>query len=181
MLVWILKKCNLPQNRIRKLVEKLTRVKTVASAIFYTLMVFIVVFGISGDVYAGFPRFVPYVIIAVFLFMAFIRMYQCMVDDSYIREVAGKKIDDSEKKQREKSEKTANRKTKLISAPKNGQKSIPEGEKETEALPGGQSETPSEQPSGDEIPEYAVGSAGDADEMLNKVLPLPDAPDHTQK
>lgn len=107
MLVWLLKKINLPENRIRKLVEKLTRVKIVASAVFYTVMVFIVVFGISGDVYAGFPRLVPYIIIAVFLFMAFIRMYQCMVDDSYIREIAAKKVDENEKRRREKEQKAA--------------------------------------------------------------------------
>ena len=107
MLIWILRRMDLPESRIRNLVEKLTRVKIVASSVFYTLMVFIVIFGISGDVYAGFPRIVPYIIIAVFLFMAFIRIYQCMVDDSYIRQVAAKRVDDSEKKSRERAEKAA--------------------------------------------------------------------------
>ena len=107
MLIWILRRMDLPESRIRNLVEKLTRVKIVASSVFYTLMVFIVIFGISGDVYAGFPRIVPYIIIAVFLFMAFIRIYQCMVDDSYIRQVAAKRVDDSEKKSRERAEKAS--------------------------------------------------------------------------
>ena len=135
MLVWILKKIDLPESRIRKLVEKLTRVKIVASAVFYTLMVFIVVFGISGDVYAGFPRFVPYIIIAIFLFMAFIRMYQCMVDDSYIRQIAEKKVDDSEKKCREKAEKAAKNKAEEASRSRKEQKPDPESEHTAEPLP----------------------------------------------
>ncbi len=107
MLVIVLKQMGLSENRMRELIEKLTRVKMVASAIFYTLMVFIVIFGISGDVYAGFPRFVPYVIIAVFLFMAFIRMYQCMVDDSYIKQITAKKLEENEKKIEERAKKAA--------------------------------------------------------------------------
>ena len=107
MLVIVLKQMGLSENRMRELIEKLTRVKMVASAIFYTLMVFIVIFGISGDVYAGFPRFVPYVIIAVFLFMAFIRMYQCMVDDSYIKQITAKKLEENEKKTEERAKKAA--------------------------------------------------------------------------
>lgn len=114
MLVWILNKIDLPENRIRKLVEKLTRFKIVASAVFYTVMVFVVVFGISGDVYAGFPRIVPYIIIAIFLFMTFIRMYQCMVDDSYIKQVAAKKVEDNEKKQKEKEQKAEKKKAEAI-------------------------------------------------------------------
>ena len=110
MLVWILNWFDLPDNKIKMLVEKLTRAKIIASAVFYTIMVFIVVFGISGDVYAGFPRLIPYVIIAVFLFMAFIRMYQCMVDDAYIKQVAAKKLDEGERKIREREQRAAKKK-----------------------------------------------------------------------
>ena len=128
MLIWILRRMDLPESRIRNLVEKLTRVKIVASSVFYTLMVFIVIFGISGDVYAGFPRIVPYIIIAVFLFMAFIRIYQCMVDDSYIRQVAAKRVDDSEKKSRERAEKAARKQSPSLSKQGDSAEKTAEGE-----------------------------------------------------
>ena len=105
MLIWILKRMDLPESRIRNLVEKLTRVKIVASSVFYTLMVFIVIFGISGDVYAGFPRIVPYIIIAVFLFMAFIRIYQKKSRER--AEKAARKQSPSLAKQGDSAEKTA--------------------------------------------------------------------------
>lgn len=111
MLIWIMKRVGLSENRMREMIERLTRIKMVASAVFYTVMVFIVVFGISGDVYAGFPKFVPYVIITVFLFMAFIRMYQSMVDDSYIRQVAAKKLEDDEKRREKKAQKAVGKET----------------------------------------------------------------------
>ena len=158
MLVWLLKKINLPENRIRKLVEKLTRVKIVASAVFYTVMVFIVVFGISGDVYAGFPRLVPYIIIAVFLFMAFIRMYQCMVDDSYIREIAAKKVDENEKRRREKEQKAA----KKIDAEKKQKK--PAQNQPTECIPEAESASSDEKEKyareavSEELPESSAAS-----------------------
>lgn len=98
MMVWIFKKMGLSDSRTSELIEKITRIRMIFSAVFYTLMVFIVIFGISGDVYAGFPQYVPYVIIAIFLFMAFIRMYQCMVDDSYIKMIVAKKTEGKEKK-----------------------------------------------------------------------------------
>ena len=98
MMVWIFKKMGLSVSRTSELIEKITRIRMIFSAVFYTLMVFIVIFGISGDVYAGFPQYVPYVIIAIFLFMAFIRMYQCMVDDSYIKMIVAKKTEGKEKK-----------------------------------------------------------------------------------
>ena len=100
MLVWILKRMGYHESRIRETVEKYTHAKMLVSTFFYTVMVFIVIFGISGDVYAGFPKFVPYIIIAVFLFMAFVRMYQCMVDDSYIKLVAAKMLEDKDKNQK---------------------------------------------------------------------------------
>ena len=98
MMVWIFKKMGLSDSRTSELIEKITRIRMIFSAVFYTLMVFIVIFGISGDVYAGFPQYVPYIIIAIFLFMGFIRMYQCMVDDSYIKMIAAKKTEGKETK-----------------------------------------------------------------------------------
>lgn len=98
MMVWIFKKMGLSDSRTSELIEKITRIRMIFSAVFYTLMVFIVIFGISGDVYAGFPQYVPYIIIVIFLFMAFIRMYQCMVDDSYIKMIVAKKTEGKEKK-----------------------------------------------------------------------------------
>ena len=106
MLVWLLMRMDLSDKRMREIIEKLTRVKMVGSAVFYTVMVFVVVFGISDDVYAGFPKFVPYKIIALFLFMAFIRMYQSMVDDSYIKLVTDKKLEEDEKRREKKAQKS---------------------------------------------------------------------------
>ena len=100
MMVRILKLSGLPEARIKELVEKFTRCRMVFSAVFYTVMVFIVIFGISGDVYAGFPKPAPYIIIAIFLFMAFIRMYQCMVDDRYIKQLVEKRLEDKEKEEK---------------------------------------------------------------------------------
>lgn len=102
MLILILEQLGVPDNRMKGVLEKLARIKTVGSAVFYTLMVFIVIFGISQDVYAGFPKFAPYLIIAVFLFMAFIRMYQCIVDDGQIRKNVEKKLEESEKRRMKK-------------------------------------------------------------------------------
>ncbi len=107
MLICILKRMGVPDNRMIEILEKYTRVKTVLSAVFYTLMVFIVILGISGDVYAGFPDYAPYIIIAIFLFMAFIRMYQCMVDEEYVSRTVAKRLDDLEKKRLKKEEKAA--------------------------------------------------------------------------
>ena len=102
MLILILEQLGVPDNRMKGVLEKLARIKTVGSAVFYTLMVFIVILGISQDVYAGFPKFAPYLIIAVFLFMAFIRMYQCIVDDGQIRKNVEKKLEESEKRRMKK-------------------------------------------------------------------------------
>lgn len=107
MMVWILKRMKVSEGRMRKLIEKLTFFKMIGSAIFYTVMVFIVIFGISGDVYAGFPELVPYGIIAIFLFMAFIRMYQCMVDDSVIKHITDKKLEEDEKRREKREQKSA--------------------------------------------------------------------------
>ena len=92
MLVRIFKKMGLSEYRITELLEKIARVRTVLSAVFYTVMVFVVIIGISGDVYAGFSRPVPYLIIAIFLFMSFVRMYQCLVDEGYIRKMVEKSL-----------------------------------------------------------------------------------------
>ena len=98
MLVWILAKMGFSEFRIRSTVEKYTRVKTALSAVFYTIMVFVVVFGISGDVYAGFSKPVPYIIIAIFLFMSFVRMYQFLLDDGYIGRTVEKTLSERKKK-----------------------------------------------------------------------------------
>ena len=92
MLVRIFRKMGLSEYRITELLEKIARVRTVLSAVFYAMMVFVVIIGISGDVYAGFSRPVPYLIIAVFLFMSFVRMYQCLVDEGYIRKLVEKSL-----------------------------------------------------------------------------------------
>lgn len=97
----------MPDSRMIEILERITGIKTVVSAVFYTLMVFIVILGISGDVYAGFPTIAPYLIIAVFLFMAFVRMYQCLVDEGYVRRTVAKRLDDLEKKRLKKAEKAA--------------------------------------------------------------------------
>ena len=107
MLIWLFERMNLPESRIGELMERIVRVRTVLSAVFYTVMVFIVILGISGDVYAGFPKFVPYIIMAVFMFMAFVRMYQCLVDDGYAKRSVSKRFADREKKRAGKSAKAA--------------------------------------------------------------------------
>jgi len=98
MMVMILKKMGLSDYRIRTVVEKYTRIKTMISAVFYTVMVFVVILGISADVYAGFSRPVPYVIIAIFLFMSFIRMHQFLLDDGYIGRTVEKTLKGDEPK-----------------------------------------------------------------------------------
>lgn len=98
MLVRIFRKLGLPEYRITELLEKLARIKTVLSAIFYTIMVFVVIIGISGNVYAGFSKPVPYMIIAVFLFMSFVRMYQCLVDSRYTERMVEKYLRAGDKK-----------------------------------------------------------------------------------
>lgn len=55
-----------------------TKYRSIISAIIYMLLVFVVIYGMSSGVYDGFPGIIPYVIIAIFLFMAFIRLYQCI-------------------------------------------------------------------------------------------------------
>ncbi len=107
MMVWIFKMMGLSESMTSEWVEKLTRIRIIVSAVFYTVMVFIVIFGISGDVYAGFPVYVPYVIMAIFLFMAFIRMYQCMVDEKYIKRLANQKAEGNDKKKKTVSPETA--------------------------------------------------------------------------
>lgn len=57
------------------------RVRVALAAVGYILLIFVVIYGMSSGVYLGFPGAVPYVIIVVFLFMAFVRMYQCILGD----------------------------------------------------------------------------------------------------
>ena len=69
----------LSEKRKKALSEGFAKGKVAVSAVIYAVMVFVVIYGISADVYAGFPAPVPYIIIAIFLFMAFVRMYQSLV------------------------------------------------------------------------------------------------------
>ena len=108
MMLSVLLKMGFSENSARQWIEKYTRSKTVVSAVFYILMVFIVIFGMSANVYAGFPKVVPYIIMVIFMFMAFVRMYQCLVDDGYIKKMAAQKSEMKEKK--EKKEKKADEK-----------------------------------------------------------------------
>lgn len=57
------------------------RIRVAASSVIYIVMVFIVIYGIGDGVYNGFPGLVPYIIIALFLVMSFIRMYQSIIGD----------------------------------------------------------------------------------------------------
>lgn len=61
--------------------ERYAKCRAGLSAAFYSVMVFVVIFGLSQNVYAGFPAPVPYLIIAIFLLMAFVRMYESLVSD----------------------------------------------------------------------------------------------------
>ena len=61
--------------------ERYSKCRAGLSAVFYAAMVFIVIFGLSQNVYAGFPAPVPYIIIALFLLMAFVRLYESLVSD----------------------------------------------------------------------------------------------------
>lgn len=54
----------------------LARIKVTIASVGYVFLVFIVIYGLTDGVYNGFPSFVPYVIITVFLMMSFVRMYQ---------------------------------------------------------------------------------------------------------
>lgn len=69
----------LSEKRKKALSEGFAKGKVAVSAVIYAVMVFVVIYGISADVYAGFPAPVPYIIIAIFLFMAFVRMYQSLM------------------------------------------------------------------------------------------------------
>ena len=56
--------------------KTLARIKVTVSSVVYIFLVFIVIYGLTDGVYNGFPKFVPYIIITVFLLMSFVRMYQ---------------------------------------------------------------------------------------------------------
>lgn len=53
--------------------------KRIISGFLYMILVFVVIYGISAGVYDGFPILVPYIIMLIFLFMAFMRLYQCIM------------------------------------------------------------------------------------------------------
>lgn len=58
--------------------KSLKKYRSIISAVVYMLLVFVVIYGMSSGVYDGFPGIIPYIIIAIFLFMAFMRLYQCI-------------------------------------------------------------------------------------------------------
>lgn len=61
-----------------KRLKNLKKYRSIISAVVYMLLVFVVIYGMSSGVYDGFPWIIPYIIIAIFLFMAFMRLYQCI-------------------------------------------------------------------------------------------------------
>lgn len=67
-------------NDVKKFYKKYQKV---ISGLVYVLMVFVVVYGISQDVYAGFPIAVPYIVMLVFMIMAFTRLYQWIMNVSF--------------------------------------------------------------------------------------------------
>ena len=77
--------------------ERYAKCRAGLSAAFYAIMVFVVIFGLSQNVYAGFPAPVPYLIIALFLLMAFVRLYESLVSDQL---AAGKKKKAAQQKNR---------------------------------------------------------------------------------
>lgn len=70
----------LSENTVQSLKAGYMRCSAGISAVFYAAMVFVVIFGISRQVYNGFPAFVPYLIMTLFLLMAFIRLYESLVN-----------------------------------------------------------------------------------------------------
>ena len=50
--------------------------KTMISSLAYLILVIVVIYGLTIGVYDGFPLLVPYIIMLLFLFMAFRRLYQ---------------------------------------------------------------------------------------------------------
>lgn len=71
----------LSEAKWNEIKERYAKCRAGLSAAFYSAMVFVVIFGLSQNVYAGFPAPVPYLIIALFLLMAFVRMYESLVSD----------------------------------------------------------------------------------------------------
>lgn len=71
----------LSEARWNEIKERYAKCRAGLSAAFYSIMVFVVIFGLSQNVYAGFPAPVPYFIIALFLLMAFVRLYESLVSD----------------------------------------------------------------------------------------------------
>ena len=67
---------------LSKLKKKYNDNKTVISAFAYLMLVFVVIYGLTIGVYDGFPLLVPYIIILLFLLMAFRRLYQCFMKDT---------------------------------------------------------------------------------------------------
>lgn len=64
--------------------------KLIISSVIYALLVGVVIYGMANGVYDGFPQIIPYIIIAIFLYTAFIRLYKWVIE--------GKPSDDDEKK-----------------------------------------------------------------------------------
>ena len=68
-------------KKIVTLWQSLARVRIGAAAVAYIALIFIVIYGMSEGVYQGFPGAVPYLIILIFLIMACVRMYQCLLNE----------------------------------------------------------------------------------------------------
>lgn len=68
-------------KKIISLWQSLARFRVGAAAVVYIALIFVVIYGMSAGVYQGFPGAVPYLIIVIFLFMAFVRMYQCILNE----------------------------------------------------------------------------------------------------
>lgn len=56
--------------------------KTIISGLAYLVLVIVVIYGLTIGVYDGFPLLLPYIIMLLFLFMAFRRLYQWIMKDS---------------------------------------------------------------------------------------------------
>ncbi|MGN0475132.1 MAG: hypothetical protein ACI4IJ_08595 [Acutalibacteraceae bacterium] len=69
------KNFNVKKN-LQYLVIKYKSNKAIISGLAYFVLVIVVIYGLNVGVYEGFPLLVPYVIMLLFLFMAFRRLYQ---------------------------------------------------------------------------------------------------------
>lgn len=59
--------------------QNLMRIRAAAASVGYIVLLFVVIYGLTDGVYQGFPKVVPYLVMLVFLAMAFVRMYQAIL------------------------------------------------------------------------------------------------------